>query len=143
VFGKAVRVGITQKEYDDEVLASILIDASNSLFRERLRPPNGDDVEWLRWRDRFVAAYIPAANQLMPMASVTYRSAPVGIECELVVDLPPLLLKPMVTRFLRDLVGAAKESDLEPPPAWESSAEEDGIREVTEHVAKMWVWAGF
>ncbi len=134
---------ISQRQFDTEVLFSILVDASNILFREHIHPPALEEVGWRRWRDEFVLAYIPFANRLMPLAEVVCRRAPVGDELGLVAEFPAHLLKPMVTRFLWDLLETAERAGVRPFRDQRESAVEEGIRDVAERVAKLWAWTGF
>lgn len=138
-----MEVEISQQQFDTEVLFPILADAFNIIFREHLHPPTLEEVEWRRWRDAFVLAYIPVANQLMPLAEVVCRRAAVGDELGLVVEPPVHLLKSMVTKFLWDLLETAERAGVRPFRDQRESAVEEGIRDVAERVAKLWAWTGF
>ncbi len=138
-----VRNDITQREFDEVVLFSLLVDASNILFRDWLPFVDLDKDGSAARRDSFVWSYIATANQVMPLAMVPRRASRAGAECELVLEPPAHLVKALVARFVPDLLEHTKGYDAQLQERRREVDDEAMVSSVAERVAELWTWVGF
>jgi hypothetical protein len=134
---------LEQSKFDAEVLFSILSDAINILFRDRLRPVSLEDEAEHRWRVDCIWKYMPTANVLLPLESLTLRAARPGESSRVVLEIPRPALRRLVSQFLRDALSLARESGIEPTGRWPDSEVESAIRYVEERIVELWDWVGF
>ena len=131
---------VGQERFENDVLFSMLADATNILFREKLQRRMTDDPNWLPWRDEAIFAYLPEARARLPLSVVKFTAAPAGAECDFVGSIPSRIAASLISTFLTRLFSEAQKGAFaERMGGLENVDVGAAIGDVSQHVAtEMW-----
>lgn len=135
--------GIGQKQFEQEVLFSLMKDSVNILLRTEIRPKGLllEDADEDDWTARLVIDYLPRMARAVRLVETSVTPASAGEETSFWLQLPEVMVQDQVLAFLRWVIAAGVERG---GIAAEAEVQADPVcLSVANKVATMWKTVGF